>query len=109
MYKKTQEQLSAAKTSTTISIVPKSAVLRTQPVLDTIEAESEGSQTATSFGTIMETGKVKLLKVPDPPDADVVFAGNAFQCPYCYYLIIVKSPRAWRYASISPARVPLYA
>jgi len=89
--------ITAAKTSTTISIVPKSAVLRTQPVLDTIEAESDGGQTATSFGTVMETGKVKLLKVPDPPDADVVFAGNAFQCPYCYCLIIVKNSRAWRY------------
>jgi len=93
--------ITAAKTSTAISIVPKSAVLRTQPVLDTIEAESDGGQTATSFGTVMETGKVKLLKVPDPPDADVVFAGSAFQCPYCYCLI-VKDPRAWRYASISP-------
>jgi len=92
--------ITAAKTSTTISIVPKNAVLRT---LDTIEAESDGGQTATSFGTVMETGKVKLLKVPDPPDADVVFAGNAFQCPYCYCLIIVKNPRAWRYG---PVHVP---
>ena len=92
-----------AKTSTTISIVPKSSVAR---VLDTIEVESDGGQTTTSFGTIMEaaTGnsKVKLLKVPDPPDADRVFAGSAFQCPYCYTLIIVKNSKAWEYVSISP-------
>lgn len=87
-------------TSTTISIVPKSAVV---PALDTIEAESDEGQTATSFGTIMETSdsEVKLLKVPDPPDADHVFAGNAFQCPYCFSLIIVKNSKAWQYASIS--------
>jgi len=64
--------ITAAKTSTTISIVPKSPVLRTQPVLDTIEAESDGGQTATSCGTVMETGIVKLLKVADPPDAEVL-------------------------------------
>ena len=93
--------ITAAKTSTTISIIPKSAVVRTQPALDTIEAESDGGQTATSFGTIMEAGNVKLLKVPDPPDADRVFSGNAFQCPYCYFLIIVKNSRAWQYVSMS--------
>jgi len=81
-------------TSTTISIVPKDAVVvRTHPA---IEAESDGGQTATTFGTIMDAGEVKLLKVPDPPDADCVFAGNPFQCPYCYTLIIVKNPKAWR-------------
>ena len=88
-------------TSTTISIVPKGTVLRT---LDTIEAESDGGKTATSYGTIMETenSKVKLLRVPDPPDADHVFAGNAFQCPYCYSLIIVSNSKAWQYVSIFP-------
>ena len=91
--------VTAAKTSTTISIVSKSAVVRS--VLDTIEVESEGGKTATSFGTIIEGGNVKLLKVPDPPDADRLFAGNAFQCPYCYSLIIVKNSKAWQYVSIS--------
>ncbi|KAF8457010.1 hypothetical protein BGX38DRAFT_1139725 [Terfezia claveryi] len=92
----TRTVITAAKTSTTISIVPKSAVV---PALDTIETESEGGQTAaTSLGTITETenSKVKLLKVPDPPDSDRVFAGDAFQCPYCYSLIIVRTSRAWR-------------
>ncbi|KAF8418442.1 hypothetical protein EV426DRAFT_707592 [Tirmania nivea] len=88
--------ITAAKTSTTISIVPKGTVVRTQPTLDIIETESDGGQTATSYGTIMETGKVKLLKVPDPPNADHVFDGNAFQCPYCYSLIIVQNSRAWQ-------------
>ncbi|RPB19135.1 hypothetical protein L211DRAFT_899116 [Terfezia boudieri ATCC MYA-4762] len=87
--------ITAAKTSTTISIVPKSAVV---PALDTIETESDGGQTATSFGTIIETenSNVKLLKVPDPPASDRVFSGDAFQCPYCHSLIIVHSSRAWR-------------
>ena len=66
-----------------------------------IESESDGDETATSFGTMMETGGAKLLKVPDPPDADRAFAGDAFQCPYCYSLIIVKNSRAWQYVSIS--------
>jgi len=88
------EVITAAKTSTTISNVPKSSV------------ESDGGQTATSFGTIMEeaagNSKVKLLKVPDPPDADRVFAGNAFQCPYCCTMIIVKNSKAWQYVLKSP-------
>ncbi|KAF8418438.1 hypothetical protein EV426DRAFT_707586 [Tirmania nivea] len=88
--------ITAAITSTTISIVPKGAVVRTQPTLDIIETESDGGQTAISYGTTMETGKVNLLKVPDPPNADHVFHGNAFQCPYCYSLIIVRNSRAWQ-------------
>lgn len=91
--------ITGAMTSTTISIVPGSAVVRTQSAIDDVVAESDGGQTATSFGTIMDAGTVTLLRVPAPPNADYVFAGNPFQCPYCYTLIQVNSSKAWRYVS----------
>ena len=93
-----------------MSIALRSPVVPVKYTLDIIEAESDGGQTAISFGTAQgtATGKLlgKLLKVPDPPNAEHVFAGNAFHCPYCYSLIIVENSKGWQYVSMSQSQAP---
>jgi len=93
---KTATVVTAARTTTTVSIVLKSTMPPSP--LDNIEIESDGGQTATSFGTMMETATVKELQVPDPPNLNNALSGNVFECPYCYYLVAVKNTKAWRYA-----------
>ena len=100
-----QEDRATVITSTTVSIVLGSAA-----ALDNIEAESDGGQIATSFGVSdLRTATGKPLRVPDPPDADNVFAVNAFQCPYCFTFIIVKSSREWQNVSVPPPQVSPWA
>jgi len=71
MYKRTQQQLSQRlKHQPQLQLFQRApCCARSLYLIHMIEAEG------TSLGTAMETG---LLKVPDPSDADAVFAGNAF-------------------------------
>ena len=81
----------AAPLLATISIIPQdTATLGKAATLDDAEIQSEGGQTATSYGTAAEP------KEYIPLHEKSVFNGNAFQCPYCYSLIRVQSERAWR-------------
>lgn len=56
--------------------------------------EQDLALSVTSYATSASEGSNKL-RVPPPPDAEEVFEGVPFICPYCYKESIVKNQHGW--------------
>ncbi|KAI5808622.1 hypothetical protein DFH27DRAFT_233036 [Peziza echinospora] len=88
--------ITKAQTMTTISTVPGQIELPVE--FRAADFESVSGETTTSIGSMYmaeNQGASGFLQIPRPPNADFVFEGNPFMCPYCYCIIAVRNTRAW--------------
>jgi hypothetical protein len=64
--------------------------------LDTVEEESDGDRSETSYATSVgdDSSRYKLRVPPPPEESD---KGKHFECPYCRSIQTIKSRHSWRW------------
>ena len=62
----------------------------------TVDFERNDDQLSqTSYATTMN--HQLRIRVPPPPDEDAAYAGEPFECPYCFVITSIRSRRDWKY------------
>ena len=83
-----------SKPPSTLALTTASTLVPTK--LDTVEEESDGDRSETSYATsVGDDSSSYKLRVPPPPEESD--KGNHFECPYCRSIQTIKSLHSWRW------------
>ena len=83
-----------SKPASTLALTTASTLVPTN--LDTVEEESDGDRSETSYATsVGDDSSSHKLRVPPPPEESG--KGKHFECPYCRTIQTIKSLHSWRW------------
>jgi hypothetical protein len=83
-----------SKPPSTLALTTASTLVTTN--LDTVEEESDGDRSETSYATSIDDDSSSYkLRVPPPPEESE--KGKHFECPYCRSIQTIKSLHSWRW------------
>jgi hypothetical protein len=90
--------MSLNENSTPVQVAATIITRQTQTTVSTYiprDCSEADIHSQTSFASSIGSQR-QTLWVPPPPKPEKAFAGEPFQCPYCYVIVSVPGPQAWK-------------